>query len=271
MLIRDLLLEGGNVFPNTGSIHRDEVAPTLAKLEQQTGLTGLKQNLLGTTGKKQFSGDIDIAIDWEPADLFRMLQSIYGADAVKKTGNTVHLNFPIQNYDPSRDQYDAQQQKRRRTGYTQVDFFSGDTDWNRTYYYSSANSKLPGKYRNLLLANVAIAQRQTTDHGDYIETVGYVFSPRDGLSLRKRIQKKNQAKKTEKIIKNIKNPTEIAQTLFGKSASANDLESAETVIAAIEKYLPHLADQIFANFEKDVSYDHRNLDWPESVSRHLNK
>ena len=62
------LLEGGNVFkdpkgqPLTTRISRENVVPTVQWLEKLTGLN-LVDNMLGSTGYKETSGDLDLAID----------------------------------------------------------------------------------------------------------------------------------------------------------------------------------------------------------------
>jgi hypothetical protein len=63
-----ILLEGGNVFkdekkvPLTQRINRNDVPTTVKWLEQITGLN-LKNELLGSTGVTETSGDIDLALD----------------------------------------------------------------------------------------------------------------------------------------------------------------------------------------------------------------
>ena len=62
------LFEGGNVFKDaqgqslTTRISRENVVPTVQWLEQLTGLN-LVDNMLGSTGRKETSGDLDLAID----------------------------------------------------------------------------------------------------------------------------------------------------------------------------------------------------------------
>ena len=62
------LFEGGNVFkladgqPATTRISRENVVPTVQWLEQLTGLN-LVDNMLGSTGRKETSGDLDLGID----------------------------------------------------------------------------------------------------------------------------------------------------------------------------------------------------------------
>jgi hypothetical protein len=271
MLIRELLLEGGNVFDNAGSIHQTEVLPTLRELEKQTGLKSLKDHMLGSTGKKQFSGDIDLSVEMPTDELKQLLKQRFG-NAVKQHGNTIHVLFPIASYDSKKDLDQATAQGRSRTGFIQVDFMLGDADWNKKYFYYSQSSKIPGKYRNILLANVAIALRKTEDKGDYTETLGYVFSPKEGLSLRKRIQKKGQAKKTDEVLNSTTDLNEIAKKLLGDTASASDLENVETLASAIQKYLPRQADTIFYNFaNNEVTSDHLDLEWPQPIKRALSK
>ena len=72
------LLEGGNVFkddqgqPLTRRISREEIPATVRYLERITGLDftreknaldGLPARWLGTTGRKESSGDLDLQVD----------------------------------------------------------------------------------------------------------------------------------------------------------------------------------------------------------------
>ena len=63
-----MLNEGGNVFkddngvPKTQRINRADVGPTVAWLERLTGLS-LTDNMLGSTGPKPTSGDLDLDVD----------------------------------------------------------------------------------------------------------------------------------------------------------------------------------------------------------------
>ena len=60
--------EGGNVFKDadgaivTTRINQTDVKPTVQWLEQLTGLP-LMDNMLGSTGQKPTSGDLDLAVD----------------------------------------------------------------------------------------------------------------------------------------------------------------------------------------------------------------
>ena len=61
------LSEGGSA-PGVGPIHRDEIEATLAPLGKALGIN-LIDNMLGSAGKKQFSGDIDVAVQVNPDDI----------------------------------------------------------------------------------------------------------------------------------------------------------------------------------------------------------
>ena len=102
------LLEGGNVFKAptwskenpemlTDRISKAEVAPTVAFLNKLTGMN-LTDNLLGSTGIAESSGDIDIAIDMSTSkDEFVQLLTDKGVspDHIRKTGDSVHYMSPI--------------------------------------------------------------------------------------------------------------------------------------------------------------------------------
>jgi hypothetical protein len=54
-------LNEGGAMPGVGPIHISEIEPTLDALEKVLGID-LKNNVLGSVGKKEFSGDIDVAL-----------------------------------------------------------------------------------------------------------------------------------------------------------------------------------------------------------------
>jgi hypothetical protein len=63
-----MLTEGGNVFKDADGVSRTQrinladIGPTVAWLERVTGLP-LSDNMLGSTGLKPTSGDLDLAVD----------------------------------------------------------------------------------------------------------------------------------------------------------------------------------------------------------------
>lgn len=102
---------GGNVFKDkswtkdnpvmlTDRIHRTEVTPTVKFLNQLTGMDH-SENLLGSTGIVEFSGDIDIGISMDSLSKDSFVDILVSAgiapDHFKKTGESVHLMSPIYN------------------------------------------------------------------------------------------------------------------------------------------------------------------------------
>lgn len=65
-LLKEIILEGGNVFGNTSSIRKENVVPTLKKFTQELSRIYPKVkfnfSILGSAGKKEESGDLDLAL-----------------------------------------------------------------------------------------------------------------------------------------------------------------------------------------------------------------
>jgi hypothetical protein len=224
------LTEGGNVFKNadgseaTTRISRDNVVSTVQWLEQLTGLN-LVDNMLGTTGKKESSGDLDLAVDATKVSKEVLVQQLLNrginkAD-IRKTGDSVHLKTPILG-DPS-------------NGYVQTDFMFGNPDWQRwSLRGAGEGSPYKGVHRQLLMASIAKAQ-------------GMKWSYKNGLVDRE----------TNEIIS--QNPAEIAQKLIGGTPA--DLESVETIVAKIKGRPDY--EQLVVDAKEAFARD--NLQLPEST------
>ena len=224
------LTEGGNVFKNqdgseaTQRIGRDNVVPTVQWLEQLTGLS-LVDNMLGTTGKKESSGDLDLAVDADKIDKQTLIdvllrQGIPAVD-IKKSGDNVHLKTPILG-DPA-------------NGYVQTDFMFGRPAWQHFAMAGSPEgSPYKGVHRHLLLASIAKAQ-------------GMKWSYKNGLMDRA----------TDQVI--TQDPTEIAQKLFGGMPA--DLASVESIVAKIKSRPDY--DKLVVDAKE--AFARENLTLPESV------
>ena len=223
------LAEGGNVFKNpdgseaTTRIARDNVVPTVQWLEQLTGLN-LVDNMLGTTGKKESSGDLDLAVDASKVTKDVLVQQLLakGIDKadIRKTGDSVHLKTPILG--------DAS------NGYVQTDFMFGNPEWQRwSLRGAGEGSPYKGVHRQILMASIAKAQ-------------GMKWSYKNGLVNRE----------TNEVIS--QNPAEIAQILV--KGTPADLESVETIIAKIKPRPDYEA--LVADAKEALARD--NLQLPES-------
>ena len=242
------LFEGGSM-PGVGPIHIDEINPTLDILEKHLGID-LKNNVLGSVGKKEFSGDIDVAIQVDADKIPELVKKIEACPLIMDIAKSsvIMTKVKIEGFDQSK------QTTKPRTGYVQVDFMPGDPEWMKTYYHSPSDkeSKYKGVFRNLMIATIAAirdsrASGETIDDGRPAEVERWIWSPTEGLVRIKRVpaQRKDGKGYTKKNIdtpiqKPIKNPDQIAKALG--LDGAKDLNSFESLLAAVEKNLA--ADEV---------------------------
>ena len=240
----EVISEGGSM-PGVGAIHIDEINPTLIPLEKELGID-LRNNALGSVGKREFSGDIDVALkidaDKIPEFVERLKKSSQIMDIAKSS--VIMTKVKIMDFDESKDD------GRPRTGYVQVDFMPGDPDWLKTYYHSpnEKDSQYKGVYRNLMIASIAgnldiENSEETIDDGRPLQSKRFMFSPRDGLVrvLRRPVPKASGIGYTKKNNNKIidgpwKTADSIAKNL--KLDNGEDLYSYETLVTAIKKNLP---------------------------------
>jgi len=252
------LFEGG-AMPGVGPIHIDEINPTLDALEKVLKID-LKNNVLGSVGKKEFSGDIDVALEIDPDSIPAFIENLKKTPEIMDIAKSsvIMTKVKIVNYDESK------QTTKPRTGYVQVDFMPGDPGWMKTYYHSPSEkeSKYKGVFRNIMIATIAAVydrkdSEEQIDDGRPVESERWMWSPTDGLVRIKRtpVPKKTGEGYTKKnnnevIGKPIKNAEEIAKALG--LDSAKDLNSFETLLAAVEKNYPaEMVQKIKDNFAEN--------------------
>lgn len=252
------LFEGGSM-PGVGPIHIDEINPTLDALERALGID-LKNNVLGSVGKKEFSGDIDVAIQVKPDEIPELVKKIEASPLVLDIAKSsvIMTKVKIVNYDQNK------QATKPRTGFVQVDFMPGDPGWMKTYYHSPSDkeSKYKGVFRNIMIATIcAVLDRKDSEEkiedGRPLESERWMWSPTDGLVRIKRtpVPKANGQGYTKKnkndVIGNpIKDAQGIAKAL--KFNSPEDLNSYESLKAAMEKNYPtELVNNILTGFAKN--------------------
>ena len=206
-----ILKEGGNIFKDesgralTQRINQTDVKPTIAWLEQLTGLE-LQDNTLGSTGRKPTSGDLDLAVDANQitkeqlvAKLTQWAQShnLKPEEWIRKSGISVHLRTPING--------------RPDNGYVQTDFmFLKDVPFSKFILSAPGDSEYRGVDRNILINSMA-------------KSMGYKLSQVAGL----------QDRVTSSLITN--DPDKLAKLLLNPRATADDLHSVETIVAALAK------------------------------------
>lgn len=210
---------GGNVFKDdagsvlTVSIKKSDVLPTVGWLESVTGLE-LTDYMLGTTGQKEVSGDLDLAIDANKVnkDEFVAKLSEYIAKTggnpkewIRKSGISVHFKTPVKG--------------NEELGYVQTDFMFGEPEWMKwSMRGGKEGSDLKGSHRHIILASIAKAR-------------GMKWSFQNGLVNRE----------TNEVI--TRDPNEIAKKLLGQTAAPKNLDDPEAIIDYIIK-LPNYEELV---------------------------
>jgi len=205
------LFEGGNVFKHsdgtsaTQRIQQTDVKPTVAWLEELTGLP-LVDNMLGSTGRKETSGDLDLGVhanQMTKEELVSRLTSWAIAqhqnpkDWVRKAGISVHFKTPIAG--------------RTDSGYVQTDFmFLSNMNFSKFYLAAMPDySQYKGSTRNILMNSVA-------------KVSGYKLNQTQGLM--------NRA--TNELVTD--DPDTVAKLILNKQASSADLASVESIVVALQ-------------------------------------
>lgn len=205
------ILEGGNVFKDgngravTQRINQTDVKSTLAWLEELVPGLDLQNNTLGSTGIKDTSGDLDIAVDANEVtkDQLETRLKQWAAshgfkpeDYVKKSGTAVHFLTPING--------------RPDLGYVQSDFmFLNNVPWSKFVLGAMpADSKYKGRERNVLMNSIA-------------KSMGYKLNQIAGIADRV----------TNKIITD--DPDKVAKLLLNRTATRQDLASVESILQAL--------------------------------------
>jgi len=254
-----MMLNEGGSMPGVGPIHISEIEPTLDALEKVLSID-LKNNVLGSVGKKEFSGDIDVALEIDPDSIPAFIENLKKTPEIMDIAKSsvIMTKVKIVNYDPEK------QTSKPRTGYVQIDFMPGDPGWMKTYYHSPSEkeSKYKGVFRNIMIATIAAVydrkdSEEKIDDGRAVESERWMWSPTDGLVRIKRtpVPKKSGEGYTKKnnnevLGKPIKNADAIAKALG--LDDAKDLNSFESLLAAVEKNYPaEMAQKIKDNFAEN--------------------
>jgi len=238
----EYLSEGGNVFkdatgkPTTQRINQSDIPPTVSWLEKVTGLP-LSNAMLGSTGKKPTSGDIDLGIDANTVQkdaVYNRLATwaknndLNPNEYVARTGISVHLKTPIRG--------------NPELGYVQTDFmFVPDMQFAQFMMTQDPASEYKGMIRNVLMNSIAKASgyKMTLDQGLLDRQTGNTIT---------------------------KDPDKVAQLLLNKNATAKNLFSVEAIISALANDPDRdakLAD--FRGFAEKQNIQFETLDVDDSV------
>jgi hypothetical protein len=235
----NMLSEGGNVFkdadgvPVTQRINREDVKPTLAWLERLLPGLDIQNNTLGSTGIKDTSGDLDIAVDANQvtkqqleAQLARWAtaQGQDPRDWVRKSGTAVHFKTPIAG--------DA------GNGFVQTDFMLlNNVPWSKFVLGAvPPDSQYKGRERNVMMNSIA-------------KSLGYKLNQVAGIADRA----------TNQIIS--ADPDQVAKILLNPQATRQDLASVESIARALAS--DPKRDSKLADFREHMARE--NLPFKESV------
>ena len=253
-------------MPGVGPIHIDEVRPTLAGLEQSLGLE-LQKWVLGSVGKKEFSGDIDVAVQINSPEEFEKLKDKVAASplilAHEPKGGLILSVVNIVGYDPNKKSNDPKHGPR--TGKVQVDFMpGGDPNWLKTYYHSPSReeSEYKGVFRNILISTIAAMydrekSEETIDDGRPVSITRWKWGSNGLLRVERTPKPKANGQGYTKanidtvIAEPITDGDEIAKALG--LDSVKDLNSYESLKLAMEKNYPEeLTRKILDSFAQNA-------------------
>lgn len=275
--------EGGAAVPGCGTIYLSEVHPTLIKLSDELELPfDLNDFTIGSTGKSEYSGDIDVVIDdkWWGHGIpkFREnLVTLFGSHDVARNGTMLHIKYPIVGFDASKDD------RKPRTGFVQVDFNFGNYEWEKFYHFSpGSNSAYKGAHRNLAIGSLCatvdtnITRSELDSFGRPIAIVRWKYGPNGFSRILRHSVKTNGKwikKQTDTILKGpFFDPYDIIEALFPVNSKLTDLDSLESIMDAVcrnfdleqrEKIWKRMAGNFY-----DWS-DGKNFNYPPEISKYL--
>lgn len=281
---------GGKAFQEVGAIHLSEIGPTFQYIKELLNLPA-DCKMLGSCGKKTFSGDIDIAYDLPPEDrqeFFLKLKKHFGDQVPRKLGSCYSVPVKIQHYSS------ILETERPRTGYVQCDFVFGNVEWLDLFYHSSSAGHLKGAHRNVALSTLAgLTDRiEHTDEQDNKErctdVTRYKWSSTKGLLRVRRRSVRNKrtgnwqvAQKEEELGTPIYDKESICKILFpGLDVSLCDkyTDTAESVIESVKTVYrdnPELLQTFYKKLAKNflMHHDIGNKDWkyPEEIQGYVDE
>jgi hypothetical protein len=139
---------GGNLFKNTATINKKSVRDTVDSLfNSHLSVLGVqKYSYIGSTGKSNVSGDVDLCISCSPQNkvtLSKRLQQRLGDDNVKVSGQNIAVKYPISG---------------SHNRYVQIDLMLAEKDkLDDVTWLMSGDSEqgVKGVYRNLMFCHIA--------------------------------------------------------------------------------------------------------------------
>ena len=204
---------GGNIWSTeTRRVTKQEALATIEWLQYLVGIP-LKNNMLGSTGLAETSGDIDLGVEFRNISKVALRERLENwvylahpkADLkhwLKNSGINLHFKTPICG--------------ARWNGFVQTDFMFGDNlEWMKFAYKANIPEGSPykGFHRHILMSSIIKA---INPEWKWNQIVGIV----------------RRAEPVDTIITT--NPEGIAQLLLGPDAKVSDLDNVESIMKALE-------------------------------------
>lgn len=247
-----------------GRILLEEIPATLAVVSEILYDAGIVLErpivdcLLGSTGKKPSSGDIDLGVwpfsDIQTAAIKRHPQVF----KVSRAGSVVSMIIAIQ----GTGEVNAAQD---RNGLVQVDLIPGDLNWLKQFFFADESSGFKGAHRNLLIsAYLMHFRREHTPDGWKVWSVsnGPIFSQNHGFADRKQTRRTNAdgvpyaTKFDTEYTNKMFNVEDAAEYYFGNHYR-DAFTSVETLYQAIEEnYDRDIAQSIYRRYLQDYLSPH---------------
>lgn len=247
---RTRVLEGGRAF-GAGAAQRvtkREVLALWSELQDALESAGASEfELVGSAGKRETSGDIDVAVgDSDAAAVTAAVKRAWPGASVRAVGGrVVSALLPV----PDSDKL------------AQVDFMLADvklarwTRWSPSDDRSASDySEFKGIVRNLLLNALALAVSERTLDGGRRSRLTVDWDS----GLRRVEQRRSGARWVTTAAEHVTaDPDDVARELLGHGFSARDLQTAESLSAAIAR--SKIARPVIASIERTFERSLRDV------------
>lgn len=234
-------------------ISKDLIAPTLQAFAEATGIAVEDMRYLGSTGKVDWSGDIDIALDASKYDPIEVHNEI--SDVVGQFNCTLNTGTRVGSY-----AYPVNGDRLYPNVQIDIMYVNNLSLAEFTFFSPGDASAYKGAVRTILLQAVASSiDEEGVDHFRYCKTGLYLRCGRtldlpvglrriyqhrpwrkDGTAITKTLKTISQEEFRNHYpdvqVKNIiteEDPTRIVQILFGSDIVTSDVETAESILELI--------------------------------------
>ncbi len=260
---------GGNAFPRLDlrRVRRDQLLPTVQFVVETLNYPGFTleyalDNLMGSAGKQDDSGDLDFAMNnmaprfvgqadlplFNLRDFARRCREVLPNEQMStKTmnGGQFQSAWPLCG-DPT-------------NGYVQVDFLSGDPEWLKFSHWSPGKDHSPWKGVFVSTMYGVLAKRLKDfeafdENGERVARVGFHFDLEKGLHRKWKMQKRKGQGVAEATPDEVEtrfpdcprlprlgyltNPTVVLSTLFESQTEHQDVDTFEKVVHKLRTRFP---------------------------------